>query len=275
MNELVGGLLDALTQGGAVTLQQVALLGLPLVALAWLLRAAETALTQRLQRKLGRRAILATAWIGVPIHELSHVIACVLFAHRVERVRLFAPDARTRTLGSVRHTWNPRNPWAQIGRFFIGSAPLLGGSLALWALGATLGDHLVPPLDLAGVSDWKAAFDVAVDNALALAETLTRADSWTAPRTWAFLYLCLCVGAHLAPSGADLDGARAGAFSLVLLWWLVATVVILTGLDLSGAEPVVLALLAPLATVQALALCLSITALALVWLVTAPFADRS
>lgn len=270
----VDALLDALTTGGVTTLRQVAFLGLPLLALAWLLRSVETALILRVQRRLGRRAVLATAWIGVPVHELSHAAACLLFAHRVERVQLFAPDKRTRTLGSVRHAWNPHNPWAQVGRFVIGIAPLLGGSLVLWALASTLGNHLIAPADLTGVDHWRAALDVTLAQGLALAEALTHAESWTTPRTWAFLYLCLCIGAHLAPSGTDLQGARAGALALLVCWWLIATAVALFDLDVAPLEAAALAVLAPLAAVQALALVLSLTSLAVTWLVTAPLPDR-
>jgi hypothetical protein len=59
---------------------------------------------------------------------------CYLFAHRVEEVALYRPDANRATLGYVRHSYNPRNPYQQLGNFFIALGPIFSGCAVITAV---------------------------------------------------------------------------------------------------------------------------------------------
>lgn len=89
-----------------------------------------------LQNGLGRKGILITGIIGVPIHEMSHFLACKLFGHDVEKVELFRPSSSKTDgiLGRVVHSRNKGNVYKMIGDFFIGTAPVIIGSFIVYIL---------------------------------------------------------------------------------------------------------------------------------------------
>ncbi len=259
--------------------QLLAVLG-PIAGLAVLLHVIERALSDRLVSRLGWRGILVTGWLGVPIHELSHVVACLVFRHRVEKVQLFAPDKRTGRLGSVQHAWNRKSVYQQLGRFFIGIAPLVGGATALWAVTAWLGPSSITlpaaPPD-GGVLDVATA---TAEQAAAMLRALVQPESLGSGQTWLYLYLCLCIGAHLAPSAADLKGGWPG---FVLLCVLVFGVNLLA-MALRGGDPAtstgngptaILAATIPVVALLTLAVVLGAACIGLVWLITAPLPERA
>lgn len=69
--------------------------------------------------------------IGVPIHEFSHYLFCLIFKHRVDKVKLFAPDWKTGNLGYVSHSYNRRSIYQSFGQVFISLAPMIVGSLLI------------------------------------------------------------------------------------------------------------------------------------------------
>jgi hypothetical protein len=241
----------------------------PLALAALGLHAIERALATRLVSRFGWRGVLLTGWLGVPLHELSHAAACLLFRHRIEKLSLLAIDRTTGRLGEVQHAWERRSLYQQVGRFFIGVAPLAGGALVLWLLTLAFGP---PDLKLSlgqAAADLPSTAREALHQAGRLLLLLLAPSQLALGLTWLYLYLCLCVSAHMSPSGSDLRGGLPGFLLLVVLLLALVLVVALAGVQGGAMERVALGVLSPLLALLVMALALGAVTLLMVLAVTA------
>ena len=90
------------------------------------------ALCEWLFRKLigggaGYKAVIFTAIIGTPIHEIGHALMCLIFGHRITEICLWDPHCTDGNLGFVNHAYNPKNIYHRIGNLFIGLGPIFSG----------------------------------------------------------------------------------------------------------------------------------------------------
>ncbi len=207
------------------TLFELALLLGPALVLAAALHALGDFVTRHTTRHLGGAAYALFGWPGTVVHELGHAVFCLLFGHRITGMKLFDFAPRDGTRGHVAHTFDPTNPWQQIGNFFIGVGPILFGTMAIvaaarWLLGPSAFDPLAAPLPASGavrtVGDALVLAWHVAGGALASLGTLLEPSRWSDWRTWLFLYLAFAVGGSISLSGADLKGALAGFGALVL-----------------------------------------------------------
>jgi hypothetical protein len=200
-----------------------------------------------LAHQLGWRAVLLTGWLGVPLHELSHLVAALVFRHRIIAWSLLDPDPVSGTLGYVRHAYSQRSIWQLLGTFFIGVAPLAMGGLALGALVCwmvpphRLSELLTPALATSARSPTE-LLDLLRASGVALAGAIWQERSALLPLQ---IYLGVCIANHIAPSAPDLKGALPGAGLLLLLLLLAALLLAQGGRSLAG-------VLAPLAVLALL-----------------------
>src|SRR6476646_4771649 len=118
---------------GGVTLIQLFALGGPalllIALLSWLsgyVRAFATAV-------LGPGLYhLFFGWLGTTIHEIAHLLAALVFGHRVVGFRPFTLDPRAAVRGSVTTEPNYGSLYQYIGMFFIGIAPVVFGTLVIY-----------------------------------------------------------------------------------------------------------------------------------------------
>ncbi len=234
---LAANVFHTVVWGGIVqTLYQLVYVALPIFLVALLLHELERAVQQRLSSRFGWNSILWTGWLGTPIHELSHAALCPVFRHRITELALFKPDPASGRMGYVHHSYDPKSTFQVVGNFFIGTAPLLGGALALYGLlwlfepgaarlalsaegmaSAIAGGNLIA----AGVSLWNQAWGV-------LSQLVTLRNLASLP-FWLFLYLALCIGSHLAPSRTDYRGTTQGGLILLIALLLFNTVFLALG----------------------------------------------
>lgn len=169
-------------------------------------------------QRLGKWLYLLVMWPGVVVHELSHLVGCVLTRTRVREIHLFSPREEgpgNLVLGFVTHdkTSNP------IATFIVSAAPFFGGAAAL-----ALILRLAAPDALAGTVAPSAVF---VDPASAVNEmlrayagfvmTLLRTLDWGSWSAWLAAFLLFSVSAHVAPSRHDMKYALGGAAGIAVL----------------------------------------------------------
>ncbi|MCF0149305.1 MAG: hypothetical protein HUJ77_13025 [Clostridium sp.] len=162
------------------------------------------------QRKLGRKAIYLTGIVGVPIHELSHLVVALLFGHKIKEVKFFQVSDENRTLGYVNHSYNPRNIYHQIGNFFIGVAPILCGSLLIILL-----LKIFVPASLENTSELLSSNGI-----FEFLKSIFPMSNFKRPEFYLFLYLVFNICSHISLSPADIKGASIGVifiFAILLI----------------------------------------------------------
>lgn len=174
----------------------------------------------------GPRILLATGIIGTPIHELSHAIMCIIFGHRIRKIKLYDPDAENGSLGYVDHSYNRRNIYHQIGNFFIGTAPiLLGGGFILLLM------YLLIPSTFFSVT--RSALGITVGSTLPIGEFFgfffgavwSIICSLGGIKGWIFLLLAILIASHMELSGADIKGGLLGLLFLLIVYIPIAVVI--------------------------------------------------
>lgn len=164
----------------------------------------------------GWRALLLTAWIGTPIHELSHYLIAVLTNHKVVELKLFDPDPQTGSMGYIYHSYKVDNFYeAVIGNTFIAIAPFFGGAAVIYFLSTVIfpgfalftGD--VPRIDYLTIDnalEWKSYLlfgKTAYQFFNYLVDTIFTAEMLRDWKLYIFLFLMFGIANHLSPSAAD------------------------------------------------------------------------
>jgi hypothetical protein len=181
----------------------------------------------------GKRGILLTAWIGTPIHEIGHLLQCIIWRHKVKKIKLLQIDSPDGVLGYVQHAYNPKSIYQQIGNFFIGIGPIISGIgsliLAMYFLVpdafATFASQVQHKQVLESMdSNVLASVGEAV---LVLSKSLFTFENLSELAFWIFLLFAISVSSHIALSKADIQNSLHGVliiFSVLALSNVVATV---------------------------------------------------
>ncbi len=238
-----------------------------------------------LYRVIGLRGVVwSTGWLGTPIHELSHVIVAVACGIKVTKVQLYDPDPDDGKLGFVRYIkpeLKPTQLHKVVGTFLLGIAPLFGGGLVLLSVlylvcpGAPLVFEAARKYAQMVVS---APPDAVLRGFVELLRTtyhaifLQGALSW---RPWVFLYVSMCVGAHLAPSRADMEGGLVGFLVVLGLGLFANAIALLLGANPQTAGLAIARFTGPLAALLLIALVLNAGNLVLSFLLSYAFGRRA
>ena len=167
-----------------------------------------------ISRAIKKAVIAAAGWtgfcvigiIGVPFHELSHLITALIFNHDVTDFALFRPiqGRDDGQLGYVNHSYNKRSLYQSLGNFFIGTAPMLfGAGLLTFLLYIAIPDRFDINTPLSA--------DYIGTLALALWGKLKNGDVVCI----VMLIVAMLICPHLGISGADLKNSLSGVIFLL------------------------------------------------------------
>lgn len=171
-----------------------------------------------------KRVAYATGIIGTPIHELSHAAMCIVFMHRINEIRLFHIDPESGNLGYVSHSFNKKNLYQVVGNYFIGTAPIVGGTLFIYFLikvmlpeafeGINNSIAVFSQSQTAGfdVEHFTGAFATAIEMIKNLFFSISEGVNW-----WIFMLLSLCIALHMNLSTLDIKGSLKAIPYLVVL----------------------------------------------------------
>lgn len=173
-----------------------------LIGLPYLIAGVLTIINHATKERLARwhpSAQLVVGGLGVFIHELSHAIACLLFAHQITDIQLINFNLRDNpdhSLGHVSHRYRPGKIWPMLGNLWIGLAPIFGCTISIIGLTWLLArPTLTIWWQFALNPDWQSA---------AIMPLFTSLLTTTSPLA---LILWLLLGGMIAVGGFDLSTA--------------------------------------------------------------------
>jgi hypothetical protein len=188
-----------------------------------------------LTQTFGKKGILVTAWIGTPIHEIGHLIQCIIWRHKVKSVKLLQTDDKNGILGYVEHQYNPNSLYQRIGNFFIGIGPIISGIgsiiLAMYLLVPQSFSTLQAQIQQSTSTGQKLdlhMFQTLGEAVLAMSKSLFTSENFAEPAFWIFVILAISISSHIALSKPDITSSYQGLltiFYLLILYNLVAGLV--------------------------------------------------
>ncbi|TGC11543.1 hypothetical protein [Methanolobus halotolerans] len=188
----------------------------PVLLIGLLLGYMERLSNNYLRQSFGKKAILLTAWIGVPVHETGHLLMCWMFRHRIRKVKLLDLKASDATLGYVQHSYSRTSLYQSMGNFFIGIGPILSGNVVLIGSMYILLPELFSSFSgqlavFTGSTLSGSSFMASVATFLTgLLASLADPANLVNINFWIYILLSIGVSSHIALSRADLKGATRG-----------------------------------------------------------------
>lgn len=184
-------------------------------------------------KAIGSKAELyITGFIGVPIHEIGHLVFCVLFRHRIDSVKLLDIKATNGVLGYVNHSYRKDSIYQNIGNFFIGVGPIIFSTIVLYILlslivpdlktdiFSSLIDNIYNSINIetfnledSSISSilthelfrWKILLFSIIDTTAKILLSFTNINYISSISFWAFIYLAICISSHMELSPQDIS----------------------------------------------------------------------
>ncbi len=194
-------------------------------------------------KSVGRMAdIILTGWIGTPVHEIGHALFCLIFRHKIIDIKLYSPSSEDGTLGYVRHSFDSKSIYQNIGNFFIGIGPILLGSALIYLLMVLLtrlSQNTLFELQIRNFTlidslrgNSSEIINSTWESIKLVVSAVFRVENFTDYKFWIFIYLSLCISSHMELSPWDIKGAWKGLLWIILFMFIVNALVL--GIESSG-----------------------------------------
>lgn len=189
-------------------------------------------------KTFGLKGILATACIGTPVHEAGHLLMCLLFKHKINEFRLLDLKSRNGILGYVKHSWDLKSLYQNVGNFFIGMGPIFSGTAVL-----ILGMYFLLPASFENFGNYLTLDPAQLDFALLekmfiltgeLLKSIFSVENLARLSFWLYFVLAISVSSHMALSRADLNGSALGLVAIFVLILLANVAALALKIDISG-----------------------------------------
>ncbi|MGL5416214.1 MAG: hypothetical protein ACRDAU_11190 [Clostridium sp.] len=212
---------------------------LSLIILGFLIRIIERKSNNYIFNTFGKPGIIVYGVIGTTVHEFSHFIMAKLFLHKVTDVKWFSLNINGNNgeLGHVRHSFNKKNIYQRVGNFFIGTAPLLIGSLILMlCYFLLLRNSFTQILNHISISDFFhlgdsfnifAFVSLLLNKFLFIMEATFTVSNLTSISFWIFLFIAISIGTHMSLSSADLRNSVDGILFIFIISLIISGIFIL------------------------------------------------
>lgn len=191
----------------------------------------------------GKTGVIVTGAIGTFIHELSHLIMCLIFMHKINSVKFFRPieSKNDGVLGYVNHSYKKDNIYQSIGNFFIGIAPIIGGTMMIiFLFRMILPDSYIKitqSIDLKLYVSMINNFNIAgftqiiLDDVSNFVKTILLTPDIYSLRYFIFMFLMYSISTHMSLSHADLKSSLKGLSFIVIIIFAISLITYLFGLN--------------------------------------------
>lgn len=177
----------------------------------------------------GPNGILFTGIIGTTVHEIGHLIMCLIFNHKINDFQLFnfRGYKYEETLGYVSHRYNDRNLYQKSGNFFIGIAPMISGTLFIIVIFKLL---LPDIFENIRINEYLTSLSyINIENTIILLINLSKTlflslfdiHNFKNINFYIFVYLMFSVSSHISLSKKDFKNSYIGIFSLFLMIFII------------------------------------------------------
>jgi hypothetical protein len=182
-------------------------------------------------------------WLGTVVHEFGHVLFCLVFGHKITNIKLFHPDAKTGTLGYVKHSYNQHNIYQLAGNFFIGVGPILLGTAVIFltaylllginafSFGSSFNSTALQ------INSWEFLGGLMQNLGYSVSSLLAAIFSWPHLTSWqlyVFLYLVFAVGTSITLSPPDIKAALGGLLIILALLFILNLAAVWAGSFISN-----------------------------------------
>ena len=154
-----------------------------------------------IRRYAPKRFWKLTAVIGIPVHELGHLIPAIFFRFRIVDVKFLDLDAKDGQYGYVKYYYAKTIPHI-IGNIFVNIGPLILATAITWGLiYANTGDSFTASSVPATLSAFFSSYDTF--------------------SFWLFLFIIICVVTHASMSLQDVKNLVYFFTTTVVITWII------------------------------------------------------